>query len=246
MNEDRRTPGQRQPVVSDDIPGVDAGLEPAVGDATQQAAESGAVHTGRRTHLLREILSWSATFLVPLALVLTLTSTVFCISTVNQRSMLPTLVEGELVYCSRDPFASAPPARGDIVLFYADNRSRGTLLWEFGMRLTDMADNLRGKDFKRNLRYVKRVVGLPGETVDLRDGLVYIDGEMLAEPYAGQPTEARGMSLPLTVPDGQYFLMGDNRSESKDSRDFGCIGMEALEGRVRFRLLPLSRAGAVQ
>lgn len=200
---------------------------------------------GGKPTLLREIISWSATFLIPLLLVLTLTSTVFCISTVNQRSMLPTLVEGELVYCSRDPFAAEPPARGDIVLFYADNRTRGTLLWEFGMRLTDMADKWRGDDYKRNLRYVKRVIGLPGETVDLRDGLVYIDGEVLEEPYTGESTEARGIAFPLTVPGNQYFLMGDNRTESKDSRDFGCIGIGALEGRVRFRLLPLSKAGAV-
>ena len=195
---------------------------------------------------MREILSWSATFLVPLLLVLTLTSTVFCISSVNQRSMLPTLVEGELVYCSRDPFAAEPPRRGDIVLFYADNRTRGSLLWEFGMRLTDMADNWRGKDFKKNLRYVKRVIGLPGETVDLRDGLVYIDGKVLEEPYTKEPTEARSLAFPMTVPQGQYFLMGDNRTESKDSRDFGCIGTGALEGRVRVRLLPFSRMGAVE
>jgi signal peptidase I len=194
---------------------------------------------------LKEMLSWLFVFLVPLLTVLLLLSRVFAISTINQVSMLDTLVEGDLVFCVRPDFTKTPPRRGDIVLFYADNRERGTLLWEFGMRFADMADNWRGKEYRKNLRYVKRVIGLPGETVDLREGRVYIEGEALAEPYALTSTEVRGVTFPLVVPQGEYLLLGDNRARSEDSRDFGCIRTGALEGIVRQRLLPVGRAGRV-
>lgn len=199
----------------------------------------------KKHNWLRETVSWLMVFLIPLLSVLLLLSRVFAVSTIHQVSMLNTLLEGDLVYCSRPDFQSNPPERGDIVLFYADNRERGDLLWEFGMRFTDMADNWRGRDFRRNLRYVKRVVGLPGETVDLRDGMVYIDGEMLEEPYTLTGTDSRTVAFPLVVPQGELFLLGDNRARSEDSRDFGCIRLGALEGKVRYRLLPFSRLGSL-
>ena len=199
----------------------------------------------KKHNWLRETVSWLMVFLIPLLSVLLLLSRVFAVSTIHQVSMLNTLLEGDLVYCSRPLFQSNPPERGDIVLFYADNRERGDLLWEFGMRFTDMADNWRGRDFRRNLRYVKRVVGLPGETVDLRDGMVYIDGEALQEPYTLTGTDSRAVAFPLVVPQGELFLLGDNRARSEDSRDFGCIRLGALEGRVLYRLLPFSRFGSL-
>ena len=199
----------------------------------------------RKNNWIRETLSWLMVILIPLLSVLLLLSRVFAVSTIHQVSMLNTLLEGDLVYCSRPNFQSSPPERGDIVLFYADNRERGNLLWEFGMRFTDMADNWRGRESRRNLRYVKRVVGLPGEVVDLRDGMVYIDGEALQEPYTLTDTDRRTMDFPLLVPEGELFLLGDNRAMSEDSRDFGCIRVGALEGLVRFRLLPLGRLGSL-
>ncbi len=199
----------------------------------------------KKTNLLTETLSWILILLGPLVLVLFLTSRVFAVSTVNQRSMLDTLVEGDVLYCNRVDYAEHPPVRGDIVLFYADNRIRGGLFWEFGMRLTDMADNWRGIAFRKNIRYVKRVIGLPGETVDIREGMVYIEGEPLQEPYVKSLTETREQVFPMKIPAGRFLLLGDNREESKDSRDFGCIRLEALEGKPVFRLMPFSKWGPV-
>lgn len=199
----------------------------------------------KHPHWMGEALSWVFVFAIPLFTVLVLLSRVFAISTINQVSMLDTLVEGDLVFCSRPDFSKKPPRRGDIVLFYADNRERGNLLWEFGMRFVDMADNWRGKDFRKNLRYVKRVIGLPGETVDLREGMVYIDGEALNESYVTSPTEMRGIPFPLVVPEGELFLLGDNRARSEDSRDFGTIRTGALEGLAQVRLLPFGRSGRI-
>ncbi len=195
---------------------------------------------------LREALSWVLVPVLPLVIVLVLLSRVFAITTINQESMLDTLKPGELVFCTRPDFNRQPPQRGDIVLFYADNRERGNLWWEFGMRFVDMADNWRPAEARNNLRYVKRVVGLPGETVDIRDGMVYIGSEALPESYTRTPTEIRELGFPMVIPPGEYVLLGDNREVSKDSRDFGPVRLGALEGLARFRLLPPGRAGRIE
>jgi signal peptidase I len=84
-----------------------------------------------------------------------------------------------------------------------------------------------------DIDYVKRVVGLPGETVEVRQGRVYIDGRVLEEPYV-DPRDllARRDATPRKVPDGQYFMMGDNRDDSVDSRYWGFLPRPLVRGRA--------------
>ena len=85
---------------------------------------------------------------------------------------------------------------------------------------------------------IKRVIGLPGETIDVHDGSVWINGKKLEEKYTTGPTElpdhsemlARFNGLPLTIPKNQYFVMGDNRGNSYDSRFWGCVPRQAIIG----------------
>jgi signal peptidase I len=90
---------------------------------------------------------------------------------------------------------------------------------------------------------IKRVVGLPGERVTLADGKVYIDGAPLKEPYLNQTTQGGGHSW--VVPPLSVFVMGDNRSASRDSRIFGPVPLEELIGRALFRYWPLGEVGPV-
>ncbi len=90
---------------------------------------------------------------------------------------------------------------------------------------------------------IKRVVGLPGERVTLADGKVYIDGKPLDEPYLNQLTQGGGRSW--VVPPLSVFVMGDNRSASRDSRIFGPVPLEELIGRALFRYWPLGEVGPV-
>ena len=113
-----------------------------------------------------------------------------------------------------DPaYLFGPPQRGDIVVFHLADRAKADL--------------------------VKRVVGLPGETVELRDGRVYVDGNVLEEPYltghddADHPAE--------TVPPGHYFVLGDNRAVSFDSRSMGPISRDAIVGKAWISYWPLDR-----
>jgi signal peptidase I len=90
---------------------------------------------------------------------------------------------------------------------------------------------------------IKRVVGLPGERVTLADGKVYIDGKPLDEPYLDQSTNGGGRSW--VVPPLSVFVMGDNRSASRDSRIFGPVPLEELVGKALFRYWPLGEVGPV-
>lgn len=91
--------------------------------------------------------------------------------------------------------------------------------------------------------YVKRVVGLPGDEIAFSEGQLTVNGQPVAEPYVSSPTE----DFQITVGEGEYFVLGDNRAESYDSRaeDMGCVGRDGLLGRVRWILWPLNRFGGV-
>lgn len=97
--------------------------------------------------------------------------------------------------------------------------------------------------------YIKRVIGLPGETVSIHDGSVYIDGERLAEAYLGTTSTSwpgRGEDFELQVPEDHLFVMGDNRNNSTDSRSFGPVAYDELIGRAWIAYWPSDIAGILQ
>ena len=101
--------------------------------------------------------------------------------------------------------------------------------------------------------YIKRVIGLPGDYVEIKDGAVYINGEKLQEDYlqSGVVTDMHqdatheGNFTGFTVPENCVFCLGDNRTGSRDCRSFGCIPLEKIEGKVLFRFWPLNKFGKV-
>lgn len=135
-------------------------------------------------------------------------------------SMENTIEVGDRVFSEKVSYAFNDPQRGDIITF------------------TDPSDPDRV--------LIKRVVATEGQTVELINGLVYVDGEPLNEPYTqGKPSEDlnSGITYPYTVPEGYVWVMGDNRTNSADSRAFGAIPIDSITGRAIFTYWPFDRLG---
>ena len=103
--------------------------------------------------------------------------------------------------------------------------------------------------YRENTYYIKRIIGLPGETVQVIDGYVYIDGEQLDEHYGNELMESPGIAEdPITLGEDEYFVLGDNRNHSTDSRDatVGVLHRKDLLGRAWIRIWPLNKFGAIK
>jgi signal peptidase I len=136
-------------------------------------------------------------------------------------SMTPTLAVNDRVLVNKLSYKMHDIHRGDIVVFLRPK--------------SEQAD-LQIKDL------IKRVVGLPGDTVESRDGALYVNGHKLIEPYLPPGTQTDGLD-PTVVPPGKVFVMGDNRTNSKDSRVFGPIPQSDVVGRAFVRVWPFSHLG---
>lgn len=164
--------------------------------------------------MLRTALKYAA-LVVGVYVLINLTTLSFV---VDGSSMEPAFETGQLLLVSRIHYLLGQPNRSDSVVFYLST------------------------DPRRD--YIKRVIGLPGETVELRDSLVYIDGEQLDEPYVAEaclPALCRN-SIWQLGPD-EYFLMGDNRNHSSDSRAFGPVPRSSIVGEVLVRYWPVAGIG---
>ncbi|MCQ2408418.1 MAG: signal peptidase I [Oscillospiraceae bacterium] len=160
----------------------------------------------------------------------------FCIANVEGDSMVPTLQDSDRLVVSR---LSKNYDDGDILIIYG-----GTSY------MFDASGTLRPNP-GLNKRIVKRLIAQGGQEVniDFSAGVVYVDGTALDEPYISGPTrrDYQSFQYPFTVPEGYVFVLGDNRSISKDSRhpDVGLVAVDDIVGKVIIRILPLSKAGRV-
>ena len=145
--------------------------------------------------LKAEILSWVQIIVCAVAIALCMNSFIIANSRVPSASMETTIMTGDRVIGSRLTYKLFDdPERGDIIIFrWPDNEK---------------------------ILFVKRIIGVPGDTVEIRDGQVYLNGSdtPLEEPYIREPMEPEPGTMQFTVPEGAYFCMGDNRNESMDAR----------------------------
>ena len=200
----------------------------------------------KKRRIIHEIFSWLLVILIPLVLVFFLNMKVFAISVVDQYSMNNTLFKGELVYYNRINYNINTIERGDIILFLADGKIKDGFFSELAIKVQDFMDNFRQESQRTNKRFVKRVIGVPGDVIDIHDGQVYVNGVKESGDYVLGTTPAFSGEYPLTVPPGKLFVMGDNREISKDSRNFGCIDVHSVEGKAVMIIWPLSRIGKPQ
>jgi len=199
-----------------------------------------AVERKKRSGSLREV---PVLIVVAFAFALIIKTFVVQAFYIPSASMEPTLVgPGDRVVVNKLWFAAGVPSRGDIVVFHNPDYVSphqgpvtSVLKW--------MGEGL-GLGQAKDEFLVKRVIGLPGETVSVKDDGVYIDGQLLPEPYANL-TSGTGPVGTWRVPDGDVFMMGDNRGNSGDSRFFGPVPAGSIVGKAFFRIWPPSRWGAL-
>lgn len=191
--------------------------------------------------ILKEILSWLGIIIFAMLISALINSQLCAMATVKEVSMQNTLFENDKLVISRISYRHSIPKTGDIIVFYR-KREIGNFVHEFFYSLNQILSGSK-KVNKTKDRLVKRVIGTPGDVVDIRDGTVYLNGEPLDEPYAKGITEEGSLNLPVKVGKHQLFVMGDNREHSFDSRDFGLIDISHVEGKVVFRLYPLNKIG---
>ena len=133
---------------------------------------------------------------------------------VKGNSMLPNFVDGELLLTEKVSYHLSRPDRGEVIVFRAPTA--------------------------RNLDYIKRIIGLPEETIAIENGSVSINGEKLIEPYISVPTEG---SVNRTLGRDEFFVLGDNRGESSDSRSFGPIKQSSFRGKSWLVYWPILKSG---
>jgi len=134
-------------------------------------------------------------------------------------SMIPTLEIGDRVWVDKIYFKFSDLDRKDIIVFQPPNAP------------------------KDGIPYIKRIIGLPGDTVEIRKGQVYINNRILSESYLKEPFDTN--YGPIVVPKDSYFVMGDNRNNSSDSRVWGFVPQNNIKGHALFRYFPFNRIGSL-
>lgn len=206
---------------------------------------------------IKDIIEWIVCIIIALVIAIAFRYFVGTPTIVQMPSMRPTLEPDQRLWLNRwARTINQMPERGDIVTFEAPS--------SIGLSLSEISNNpiARYKKEQESLwqkfsyyvleinktSYIKRVIGVPGDHVVIQNGKVYLNGQEYEETYlqAGIVTDnGHGNCTDVTVPENCVFVMGDNRSQSTDSRSFGCIPLEKIESKVWIRIWPLNLFGKI-
>lgn len=206
---------------------------------------------------IKNISEWILCIVIAILLALLVRYFLGTQTVVRQSSMYPTLQEGQRLWLNRwGRTTKQMPNRGDVITFEAP-----AVVYPKEYQV-DLKNPVAIYDQKEGLfekfayyvleinkkSYIKRVIALPGEYVEIKDGKVFINGNVLEEKYlpSGLVTDlGKGYYSGFTVPDNCVFAMGDNRNDSIDCRVFGCVPLEKIEGTVSFRIWPFDLFGEI-
>ncbi|MDS9470562.1 signal peptidase I [Sporosarcina pasteurii] len=176
-----------------------------------------------------ETWEWIKALLIAFGLAAIIRVFLFTPIVVDGVSMMPTLADGDKMIVNKIGYTIGKPDRFDIIVFHAPEQ----------------------KD------YIKRIIGLPGDEIEYRDDVLYVNGQAMEEPYLDK-YKAESEELPLTedfmledkisskvVPEGHVFVLGDNRRKSKDSRHIGVVPIDEIIGKTKFVFWPMKDFGFV-
>ena len=206
---------------------------------------------------IKDIIEWIVCILIALIIAIAFRYYVGTPTIVQQPSMYPTLQPDQRLWLNRwGRTTKKMPQKGDIVTFEAPSQtvlSTEQIVQNPIARYEDEPKGLWNKFSYHVLEigktsYIKRVIGIPGDHISIKDGKVYINDELFEESYiqSGVVTDnGHGNCTDVIVPENCVFVMGDNRSQSTDSRCFGCVPLEKIESKVWIRIWPLKLFGKI-
>ena len=206
-------------------------------------------------NLKKEVFEWFYTIVIALVVAFVIKGFLFDFVKVDGSSMIPTLHHGDMLVVRKIGYT---PEQGDIIILDS-NYDRRNDYYANLKETTGKEYSAIGKFFntftldKNTLGrkyYVKRIIALPGQTVDIHGGEVYVDGEKLNESYISSKTYMLGnpsSTLSVTVEEDHVFVLGDNRENSSDSRSpsLGQVPFDAIMGEASFRFLPINAIGTL-
>jgi signal peptidase I len=191
---------------------------PAISPSSSAAGPGSSANS--HAHSLRnELRTWSRDLLIAIGLALVIIVFLYQPVKVEGTSMAPLLSDQERIFINKFVYRFEPIQRGDVVVFWYP--------------------------LDRTKSFIKRVIALPGETVEIRQGIVYVNGKTLAEPYVPPKYEDMSDYGPVKVPRQMYFVMGDHRISSNDSRIFGPVARRFIYGRAVFAYWPMDHFGTL-
>lgn len=236
---------------------VNGGREPEAGENAANIEEEVIAEPkkGKKKSALREVVEWIYSIAIAIAIALVIKQVFFDVVKVDGLSMYPTLDNGDRLIVTKLGYE---PQQGDIIILDSTYHKRE--MYYDAIAQTEGKEELsRFEKFRlsfslpddvKKVYYVKRVIATEGQTVDLRDGKVYVDGELLDEPYYSGETYSIDPTVhyPVTVEEGCVFVMGDNRGHSLDSRSsqLGQVEDEAVLGKSQLRIFPFNAIGKTE
>jgi signal peptidase I len=170
--------------------------------------------------LRKEIRVWTRDLLIAIGLALVIIVFLYQPVKVEGTSMAPLLSDQERIFINKFVYRFEPIERGDVVVFWYP------------------LDHTKS--------FIKRVVGLPGETVEIRQGTLYVNGKVIPEPYVPPQYEDSSDFGPVRVPKDSFFVLGDHRISSNDSRVFGPVASQYIYGRAVFAYWPVDHFGSLE
>ncbi len=198
--------------------------EHAFAEQAQDAAASG--KTEKKKNVKKEILSWVLTLGSAVVIALLIRTFLFEPIRVDGSSMNDTLMNGEIMFVTKPEYLFGDPQVGDVVICKYPGRTE---------------------------YFVKRLMGAPGDVIEVKNNVVYRNNESLSEPYLTPDRNSDGFSMaPFTLEAGQYFVMGDNRNNSHDSRNYygydkpAALTRDQIIGHVRFVLFPFDKIRGIE
>ncbi len=197
-------------------------------------------YENEKPNYFKELLKWIMVIIVSVFIALVLRAYVFEWVIVQGQSMENTLYNHQVLFVNKIGYVIDTPKKGDIVVFEVVKGN-----FDYFPVINNVPALASLFPSKNEVDYIKRVVAVAGDKIDIIDDKVYVNDILQEETYAKGITREQNIELPCFVPENKVFVMGDNRENSRDSRQIGFVDIDKIKGKAAFRIRPIKEFGSI-